>query len=428
MFRPLALGSLLVVTGCGSAPPPPAKAPATATIASAPTKRAASLDLQKRWVVAPDAPLAAYLDLAALQGTALWNSFVPKLIESATKDAAPADRACVVATLAAAREAAFGDVSRGMVAVIHLDPTQTEPQACFLARMPDAKQTVVPGANDAFELGEGLIAFEKGFVHVGDRDSVIAALAQKSTPWPSALSLAEGEQAAFALKGDLVDGHGSLLASSTLFQIAFEGKAKDEKTAASLEAEARSLKNDGGRNPIAAMLGQHVEFSRTGTDVKLGFALKEPVEQQTTDLARVVDLGEAMLNDYLGASKLVEVQEGLKSVIRSYIVDFEKDDPKIPRAKRKLASYPAVPKAVPRGTAATLSAADWKSWDRLKVAFPASRYQYEIKAAKDGMSAEITARGDLNGDGKTSLFRVQVKLEDGKLGIDPDVEEVAPLE
>lgn len=428
MLRSLALGSLLLVTACGSEPPRPAKAPAPAAPAAPAPKRAASAELQKRWVVSADAPVAAYIDLASLSRTALWKSIVPKILESTTKDIAPADRECVSTVLAAAREVAFGDVNQGMVAVIHLDPTQTEPQACFQARMPDAKKTVVPGANDAFELGEGLVAFEKGFVHVGDRDSVVAALAQKSAPWPATLSLGDEEQAAFALKGDLVEGHGSLVASPTLFQIAFEGKAKDEKTAQSLEQEATSLKTEGGRNPIAAMLGQHVEFSRTGTNVKLGFALKEPVEQQTADLARVVDFGEAMLNDYLGASKLVEVQEGLKAVVRAYLTDFDKEDPKVPQSKKRLASYPAVPKTVPRGTSVTLTAADWKAWNKLQLALPTSRYQYEIKAAKDGLSAEIIARGDLNGDGKTSLFRIQLKIEDGKLGINPNVEEIAPLE
>ena len=429
MLRPLVLGSLLLVTACGSEPPPPAKTPAiAATAAPAPKKRAASTELQKRWVVSGDAPVAAYIDLAALSRTGIWKSIVPKLLESATKDVAPADRECVVATLAAAREVAFGDVAQGMVAVIHLDATQTAPQSCFQARMPEAKKTVVPGANDAFELGEGLIAFEQGFVHVGDRDSVVAALAQKSAPWPATLSLTDDEQAAFALKGDLVEGHGSLVASPSLFKIAFEGKAKDEKTAQSLEAEATSLKTEGGRNPIAAMLGQHVEFSRTGTNVKLGFALKEPVEQQTADLARVVDFGEAMLNDYLGATKLAEVQEGLKAVVRAYVTDFDREDPKVPQAKKKLVSYPAVPKTVPRGTSAPLTAADWKGWSKLQLALPTSRYQYEIKAAKDGLSAEIIARGDLNGDGKTSLFRIQLRVEDGKLGINPNVEEIAPLE
>ena len=49
------------------------------------------------------------------------------------------------------------------------------------------------------------------------------------------------------------------------------------------------------------------------------------------------------------------------------------------------------------------------------------RYQYEIIAAKDGESAEIVARGDLNGDGKTSLFKVAVKVDRAK-----DVLVVAP--
>jgi hypothetical protein len=52
-----------------------------------------------------------------------------------------------------------------------------------------------------------------------------------------------------------------------------------------------------------------------------------------------------------------------------------------------------------------------------------------VVAAKDGKSAEILARGDLNGDGKTSLFRVKIQL-DAKTGeiTAVDHSEADPLE
>jgi len=41
-------------------------------------------------------------------------------------------------------------------------------------------------------------------------------------------------------------------------------------------------------------------------------------------------------------------------------------------------------------------------------------YQYEVRAAKDGESAEVIARGDLNGDGKTSSFVITIKVKKDK--------------
>ena len=58
------------------------------------------------------------------------------------------------------------------------------------------------------------------------------------------------------------------------------------------------------------------------------------------------------------------------------------------------------------------------------------RFQYEIVAAKDGESAEIIARGDLNGDGKMSLFKVAVKVDRAKdvLVVAPTISETDPDE
>jgi hypothetical protein len=70
--------------------------------------------------------------------------------------------------------------------------------------------------------------------------------------------------------------------------------------------------------------------------------------------------------------------------------------------------------------------ADWKAWAPIQFEMDAPQfYQYEVRASKDGMSAEILARGDLNGDGKPSTFRVRLKIDPKThaLNISPNIEE-----
>jgi hypothetical protein len=58
-------------------------------------------------------------------------------------------------------------------------------------------------------------------------------------------------------------------------------------------------------------------------------------------------------------------------------------------------------------------------------------YQYEVKAAKNGESAEILAHGDLDGDGQTSLFKVAMHVDrknGNVLVVDPNVAETDPDE
>ncbi|HEY6462750.1 MAG TPA: hypothetical protein VIY73_21420, partial [Polyangiaceae bacterium] len=87
---------------------------------------------------------------------------------------------------------------------------------------------------------------------------------------------------------------------------------------------------------------------------------------------------------------------------------------------------PAVPKAVPRGTKDQSTPADWKPWAPIKFSMESPQYyQYEVRAAKDGGSEDIFARGDLDGDGKESEFKLHVAIDrkKGVLVIGPSLEE-----
>jgi len=100
--------------------------------------------------------------------------------------------------------------------------------------------------------------------------------------------------------------------------------------------------------------------------------------------------------------------------------------------KKKLFSFAAVPKAVPRAMKYQSTPDDWKPWASIGFSMEEPQYfQYEVRAARDGQSAEILARGDLNGDGKTSLFRLEVAVDPKDhrtLMIAPALEETDPEE
>jgi len=55
-------------------------------------------------------------------------------------------------------------------------------------------------------------------------------------------------------------------------------------------------------------------------------------------------------------------------------------------------------------------------------------YQYDYRVGADGKTFTATARGDLDGDGRPSIFRLEGKIVVGKLEIDPVIDETAPEE
>jgi hypothetical protein len=65
----------------------------------------------------------------------------------------------------------------------------------------------------------------------------------------------------------------------------------------------------------------------------------------------------------------------------------------------------------------------------LRVSAP-QYFQYEVKAAKDGESAEIIARGDLDGNGKASELELVVKVErpSNVIRVSPSIHEIDPNE
>src|SRR5262249_5777297 len=75
-----------------------------------------------------------------------------------------------------------------------------------------------------------------------------------------------------------------------------------------------------------------------------------------------------------------------------------------------------IPKNVPRGTRRVTAEADWQAPGWKDIGFSLkepSYYQYEFVTSFDGKKVTVRAHGDLDGDGKESLFEL-------KLSVDPN--------
>jgi hypothetical protein len=181
---------------------------------------------------------------------------------------------------------------------------------------------------------------------------------------------------------------------------------------------------------VLGPIAKAVKVERRGRRLEIVFELREPPVEQARDLGVLGSLATHGVRSYLTRSKAAEARNTVAAIAKHYVMDWEREDTK-PRARRKLASYPPVPKTVPRGTTYMATATDWAPWKQLRFEMTSpQRYQYEIIAAKDGESAEIVARGDLNGDGRTSLFKVAVKVDRAKdvLVVAPTISETDPDE
>lgn len=182
-----------------------------------------------------------------------------------------------------------------------------------------------------------------------------------------------------------------------------------------------------------ARLTNGVSVKRDGRHLAGAFELRGPAAQQARDLGMAAALAVYGLRRYIVNAKAAEARISVGQIAKDVVAEWEGEStlPGTPRAKKKLVSYGPVPKTVPKGVKYQSSPVDWNPWAPLRFELSVPRYyQYEIKAAKNGESAEIIARGDLNGDGKTSQFKLSIEVDrtTQALRVSPAIAETDPKE
>lgn len=436
------LGCALLVACGGEAPPPKAPEPVASAAPApvAPLVRTPSADVAKYWKFTAPGPIAAYADLGSLLRTELVSGMLPEIMQLAQGELKGTERACItVLTEHVSELLVGGDEHHGLIVLgLGVEGVKAVRSACVGSVLP-AQRATVAGTDEAYSVGEhGVVVLEPAVAVLGSKELVEAALAPsaKPSPLPPSLTL-RGDQhlAVDASTGGLhVTGH--LVASSERFGADARVDFPSEEMAAKIERQV-----SGGRAQATAMVEQQpnggalkkmldaVRIERHGKVFDVSFESRGTPAQQAGDVGMLVGLAVNGVRKYVVEAKTVEAKATLALIAKSWAVAV---NPEAGKAKglKKLTSLPAVPAEVPRGAKVQTSPADWKAWAPIAFQIPEPQYyQYEVVAAKDGKSAEVRAKGDLDGDGVTSLYVLKITL-DPKTGLvqAAGLDESQPLE
>ncbi len=421
--------ALVTVGACGGSEPEsttPANAPGAD--AGAPTvpagTRTASAEVQALSRPSATDVLAVYADLEGAMKLDLARGLLPQVQQMVGAEA-PEWKDCVTAMVSHAHELVVGgdgsDDGGSLVTLRLAAGSAHDALRTCAAAAGSAPAIAMNGADEGFGNADRATIRRGDVLVVGDPTAVKRLLDAKPVAWPADLALAPDVYLAAIGHGEGVTGRGQLTFTGTKLLGVADITLPDENTARGATQHTALLKGftiPGLDAPTAGILkhvldSAHVE--QKGKTLSVIVDLEEGPADQARDIGGVASAAMFGVRQYITDSKKVEAISAVRYIGKSYATLWEGEpiDGK-PTGKKltKLHSFPAVPKEVPRGITYESKPADWKGWKELhfEIGEP-QRYQYEIKAAKDGKSADIIARGDLDGDGKTSEIKLHVEVD-----------------
>lgn len=362
------------------------------------TRRGPSPEIA-RWFGGLEPVFVAYVDLAHLVAKPLTGG----LLANADKLADAATAKCVQTAAAAGQELVVMATQTGTLGALRFDPARFDPSTCF----DGALHVVAPG-----------VALFGAPALVSRTPSPMATL-------PDAIALDDDEYLRATFSEKDVSGRASLSMTDALLAFHADGvmpEASAKEAAMFFEQQRKANVAE----PLARVLDQ-TTLRVDGHQVVFAMDLRESTLQQARDVGMLASLAAAGVRKYLLQSKEAEARATVPVIARAIAADWERETmPATPRAKKKLRSFPPIPQIVPRAAKYQSSEKEWATWSALKFEMDQPQYyQYEVRAAKDGESADVIARGDLNGDGKTSSFVITIHVKKDKtraLEISPIVE------
>lgn len=417
------VGCALAAISCGGAAPPAPKAAAPVVAPPAPAApRTASAEMARYWVFDKKTQLQLYAGMDSLMHTELFSGLVPGILAEADDFLKAKQKDCVQTLAGQARELLAGVDHRGGLVVVELGPEGVKAArgACVGSVLPVERATVA-GAEEAYQVGrKEVVVVQPGVVLLGTKELVEAALAPHTVAVPASLSLEDDQQLVFQARASSPDvsASGAMRVSPERFR--FEADVDVPEELANIaeqkineaREQAKAMAKARPEIPLGTLV-QSFDVQRTGTHFKAAFELREPVVDQARDLGVLIGLSVYGARRYIQDAKAAEAPNTLGGIALAYGATFKELPATGKKATvRKLVSLPAVPATVPRGVKYQSSPDDWKPWASIHFAITEPQYfQYEVVAAKDGKTAEIIARGDLDGNGKASLFRLKIELD-----------------
>lgn len=289
------------------------------------------------------------------------------------------------------------------------DPTKVG--ACLLSF--GAIETTLEGRR-AFSLGRRLLVPDGGFLAYGDKEWIADLLSGASKPdakRAAAVELGKDELLAFtadraALGGPVEKVSASLRSDDKAFELVVEVDVSDEASAKKIE---KDLAGDLGWLPV--------KISTKGAH--LTFTLKQEGDgaAQSAFVSDLADRAMKLVANYVTSSKAAEGKNTVGAISRAIQQTVE---------EQSLTAFPtsstSVPAEVPKGTKVQSDKKDWTeaaSWKGIKFMITEPQaFRYRWETAPDGKSVWVIAEGDLDGDGKLSVYKQKLELKDGKVVAD----------
>jgi hypothetical protein len=356
-----------------------------------------------------------YVDAGGLLGTSLGGPARSAILAAVHSGFTPAEEACFRQTMDAVHDVAIGANDMGLLVLAGFDESAFPAATCVPAFGARAKATK-EGPGEDFELDGTMVAAHRpGVLLFGHRKAVVAALLPRhGSDFPQTIALQPGEFAGFGLSvKEQVNFSGTLEASSERLRLHIEGQIPASE-ADDLDREWQRGKGELLRLPLSAAEAKQVQKVTDAVDlhhdrghVVMMADLHEPVADQARDLGAMAALVRAAAHGYALDVMRAEARSNVQAIAKGVAAMHESST-----AHPRLATLPPVPRAVPRGKPYQSTPADWKAWSPIKFSLEApQRYQYEVRAAAGGLSADIYARGDLDGNGKMSELHVHVRID-----------------
>jgi hypothetical protein len=433
---------------CGGAasearPPAPPPAPPAPVAAPAPSVGAPPAALAGFWVAPPQPQtFSARVALAKLARGPLTQAILPTLRPSFPARYAP----CIDALLQHSDELLVrgAEENESVFAVISFDAQGLTAvrDACLGSVVPNSDPISIPGASEAYGDRADAVAFvPPSTLLIGRKDEVRAALApgRAAAPLPPHFTL-KGDQLV-GLRVDTVEPKvgvdASLTSSPDLFSLDARASLPAEELAAQIEqgfglfrGQAKERAKEAGGDATIQALLDGITLERRGSELHANLTIRGNTEQQARAIGQMVAFAVVSTERYLASAKAAEAKAVMAVIVKAYQHSLREALATSPKKPRKLASLPPVPATVPRGEPYQSKPEDWKGWAALQfsIAEP-QRYQYEVVAAKNGKTAQVIARGDLDGDGDLSVRTLTLEL-DPKTGqlTAKGFEETKPLE
>jgi hypothetical protein len=314
-------------------------------------------------------------------------------------------------------------------AVLRIQRTLDDAARCLKALVPDAQEMLFDGRRSWQMPG--------AFVTTARTDLVVVATSAAEARARVQLM----ERAAAAPAPTHAEFRGALLASemhaNNPFGVAYgtvrwdvagsgthlsaRATFREEGTARSLERVLKegllqALGSSGSMDPathdVGSALVQGTTVTRTGSD--LAVEMNAPsLRGQGSVVAHLTGLVVRGARRYVAAARMAEARDAVYKIARA-LADVVEMERKLGQPLRFPSSAPLVPADVPYGKPVKVSAESFShpSWRAIGYSVEGDvYYATDFVTAPDGKSVVVRARGDIDRDGVTSLFELDVRID-----------------